>query len=221
MSLQNRVRPDGSLMTSSARGMFTGNRGILHDPDTRTLNGKRWTTNAWICCSLEWKGRQRDVWGRNYERPDGTKGAGWSELFFLDEVTALAAGHRPCHTCRKQDADAFHSAFCAANGKMDAKEKNRLLHGERWLSKRTQAQRISLIDLAGLPDGTMIGTPDAFFALKGRTLLPWSVEGYGKALPLGAMSNKTMLLVTPRSIVSSLREGYQPVWHATAIAGTA
>ncbi len=121
--------------------------------------------------------------------PDGTKGAGWSELFFLDEVTALAAGHRPCHTCRKQDANAFHAASVPRMAQMDASRKEPILQRERWFSKRAEAQRISTSDLRDLPDGTMIRRRKHFFAIRDRTLLPWRFEGYGEAVPLGAMSS--------------------------------
>ena len=83
--------------------LFTGNRGIIHDPATKTLLRKRWTTKAWIICSCEYKGVRREPMGRN--GPNGK--AGWTELFFLDEVTALAAGHRPCFTCRRERAKEF------------------------------------------------------------------------------------------------------------------
>jgi len=209
--------PDGELVSSKARGLFTGNRGVIHDPETRTLAGRRWTTSAWICCSLEWKDRRRDVWGRNYRRRDGSLGAGWSELFFLDEITALAAGHRPCHTCRNADAKAFHTAFCAANGTLDASGKNRLLHSERWHSSRGAAVRLSGNDLPALPDGTMIFRDGAFFALKNEAALPWSLEGYGDAVPFSALGDGELLQVTPASIIGALREGYQPAWHPTAV----
>jgi hypothetical protein len=215
--LPNRVRPDGSLIASKSRGMFTGNRGIIHDPDTRQLTGRRWTTPAWICCSLEWKGRRRDVWGRNRVGPDGTKGVGWSELFFLDEVTAFAAGHRPCHMCRNSDAKTFHSAFCAANGRMDAAGKNRLLHTERWLSSHTGPTALSPTQLDDLPDAAMVQAAGRFLALKNAEALPWSFEGYGNPVGLAQISDSPVLLVTPPSIIGALREGYQPHWHVSAV----
>ena len=90
MTLPNRVNPFGGLFADPARGTFTGNRGVIHDPETRTPTGRRWSRKAWICCALTYQDRKRDVWGRN--GPGGS--AGWTELFFADEVTALAAGHR-------------------------------------------------------------------------------------------------------------------------------
>ena len=96
MPLQNRVNPFGELCAFSARGLFMGNRGGRFHTDAKTLTARRWASRQWICCVLEFKGRRRDVWGSSY-----------TELFFLDEPTAFAAGHRPCFECRRRDAEAF------------------------------------------------------------------------------------------------------------------
>jgi hypothetical protein len=93
MPLQNRVTPFGDIVAIPQRGMFTGNRGIIHDPATRILLKKRWATKAWLTCLCDFKGRRRAVMG----------GRSWTELFFLDEAVALAAGHRPCFFCRHGD----------------------------------------------------------------------------------------------------------------------
>src|ERR1700735_1394005 len=101
MPLQNRVTPMGDIVAEPERGMFTGNRGIIHDPLSRTLLDRRWASQAWLICTLQWRGVRRTVMGtRN-----------WTELFFLDEATALAAGHRPCFLCRRAAAQAFQRAF--------------------------------------------------------------------------------------------------------------
>ena len=102
MPLQNRVDPFGELFAAPARGLFMGNRGGRIHTDDRKLTKRRWASRQWICCVLDFKSRQRDVWGRYY-----------TELFFLDEVTALAAGHRPCFECRRKDAEAFAGAWQA------------------------------------------------------------------------------------------------------------
>ena len=216
MPLENRVRPDGVLEAVSVRGMFTGNRGIVHDPGGRKPNGRRWTTKAWICCSLSWKGGKRDVWGQNHVRRDGTPGVGWSELFFLDEVTALAAGHRPCHACRRKEAVAFRSAFCTLHGLGGTRDIDEILHGERWLSARTAPQALSAIDLPGLPDGAMVEAGGAFFALRNRMALPWSHAGYGAPLGLGLLARQPVRLVTPKSVLGVFRQGYLPAWHPSA-----
>ncbi|MDQ2632799.1 MAG: hypothetical protein M3Y78_03575, partial [Pseudomonadota bacterium] len=106
MTLQNRVDPFGDIHAVDARGLFTGNRGIIHDPATKTLLKRRWSSKAWIICTCDYKNRRREVMGRNANGK-----AGWTELFFLDEVTALAAGHRPCFTCRREEAKAFAACY--------------------------------------------------------------------------------------------------------------
>jgi hypothetical protein len=133
MPLQNRVDPFGNNHAVAARGMFTGNRGVIHDPMTKTLLTRRWTTRAWIICDCDFRGRKREVMGRN--APSGN--AGWTELFFLDEVTALAAGHRPCFYCRRERAVEFARCFAAGQGRrtMSAPEMDAVLHRERWASR--------------------------------------------------------------------------------------
>src|ERR1700722_3184659 len=123
MPLQNRVTPFGDIIAIAQRGTFTGNRGIIHDPATKTLLKKRWTTKAWLICVCEYKGWRRVVMG----------GHSWTELFFLDEAVALAAGHRPCFFCRRQSAEAFRAAWATARGgKVPfAAEMDAVLHEER------------------------------------------------------------------------------------------
>lgn len=217
MALQNRVAPDGSLHESTARGLLTGNRGVIHDPDTKTLTGRRWTTHSWICCSLEWKARKREVWGRNFKGRNGPA-AGWTELFFLDEATALAAGHRPCFTCRRDAASRFIACYDAANGLSgkDIKRRDSLLHAERRGSARTPPHRLSAIDLPGLPDGTMVEAGGVFHVLKGRRGLAWDFDGYATPIGLGELVRAPVSLVTPRSVVLAMRAGYAPVFHPSA-----
>jgi len=217
MPLQNRVAPDGSLHEDAARGLFTGNRGIIHDPDTKSLTGRRWTTHSWICCSLDYKGVPRQVWGRNFKGRDGPA-AGWTELFFLDEATALAAGHRPCFTCRREAAGRFIACYDAANGFSGSgiAKRDALLHAQRRFSAKAPLQRLSAIDLPGLPDGTMVEAGGVFHVLKGRRALRWHFEGYGKPAGLGELARFPVTLVTPRSVVLALRAGYAPVFHLSA-----
>src|ERR1700757_1500892 len=123
MPLQNRVTPTGEIIATPERGLFVGNRGIIHDPATRTLLRKRWSTPAWLTCVLEFRGRRRDVMATR----------SWSELFFLDEATAFAAGHRPCFYCRRDDANAFRAAWQAGKGvaHASAPDIDEALHRER------------------------------------------------------------------------------------------
>ncbi len=104
---KNRVSPFGEIVATAHRGRFTGNRGIIHDPATRTLLNRRWSSKAWITCVCEFCGRRRKVMG----------GRSWTELFFLDEATSFAAGHRPCFYCRRAEAEAFRNAWANGNGR--------------------------------------------------------------------------------------------------------
>src|SRR5438477_6228590 len=120
--LQNRVTPFGDVVAIAQRGLFIGNRGIIHDPATKTLLGRRWTTKAWLVCVLEYKGRRRELMG----------GRSWTELFFFDEAVALAAGHRPCFFCRRTDAQAFGTPGARRVGEAPlAPEIDAVLHEKR------------------------------------------------------------------------------------------
>src|SRR5207302_2118647 len=123
MPLQNRVTPLGDIVGDPHRGLFTGNRGIIHDPATKMLLKKRWSNQAWLICLCEFRGRWREVMG----------GRSWTELFFLDEATALAAGHRPCFYCRRDEANAFRAAWEEGNGVSSvlARDIDAVLHRER------------------------------------------------------------------------------------------
>src|SRR6185437_4501098 len=120
MPLQNRVSPFGELFATPARGTLMGNRGGKFHGDDKTLARRRWVSRQWICCVLDFRGRQRDVWGRYY-----------TELFFLDEVTAFAAGHRPCFECRRKDAEQFATLFSGKKVRASATLMDKVLHAER------------------------------------------------------------------------------------------
>ena len=200
MPLQNRVTPFGDLMAVPARGTLFGNRGGRFHTDAKTLRTRRWVSRRWICCVLDFKGRQRDVWARFY-----------TELFFLDEPTALAAGHRPCFECRRADALAFAAAWGRAHrldappraGEMDA-----VLHAQRLDGRRKRRHRAPLDDL---PDGAMIAQDERPFAVRGDALLPWSFAGYGSPRP--RPRGTAVDLLTPPAIVAALSAGYRPHWH--------
>jgi hypothetical protein len=217
MTLQNRSDPAGNLNAVPSRGMFTGNRGIIHDPDSRALLNRRWTTKSWIICSCEWKGRKRIPMGRN--RPGGK--TGWTELFFLDEVTALAAGHRPCFVCRRQNAVLFAEAFAAGNGLADTKvvKIDKLLHRERALSGRARPYVIDPDEITRLPSGTIVDADGDFLAVRNGIVLPWSFEGYLAARDPRELRSREVILVTPRATLAALDTGYRPVWHESAVSG--
>ena len=123
MHLQNRVTPFGDIVAIPQRGMFTGNRGIIHDPATKSLLSRRWASKTWLVCGCEYKGRHRKVMA----------GRSWTELFFLDEAIALSAGHRPCFLCRRAAAKAFRAAWASATGAKEpsAAAIDDVLHRER------------------------------------------------------------------------------------------
>jgi hypothetical protein len=189
--LQNRVDPYGALIAVAARGALMGNRGgRFHRPD-RTLGGRRWASRQWISCLCAFQGRHRTVWGDSY-----------TELFFLDEPTALAAGHRPCFLCRRADAEAFRQSFAAA--RPSAPEIDAILHRERLDGRRTERA------LAGLPDGVMVEWKGKPCAVRGGSLLPRSFFGYGAPEPRPARGAAPVL--TPPAIVAALAAGYRPRW---------
>ena len=193
MPLQNRVDPFGIVHAVAARGMFTGNRGVIHDPDTRTLLNRRWSAKAWIVCECTFRGRRRTPMGRN--RPGGPQGVGlpgWTELFFLDEVTALAAGHRPCFHCRRDRAADFLGRFGAAFSIREPRAPllDTSLHGER-IASTGKIRALDPGDLAGLPNATMIACKGVPHALLGDSALPWAFAGYGRPVALSTTAIPT------------------------------
>jgi hypothetical protein len=205
MPLQNRVDPFGEIHAVAARGLLTGNRGVIHDPATQTLLARRWTTKAWIICQCDFRGRRREVMGRN--APSGR--AGWTELFFLDEVTALAAGHRPCFYCRRERALEFARCFAAGQGRatISAPEMDAMLHRERWASGGSHSS-----DFADVPPGAMVAAAGGTYAKSTTGWLRWSFQGWRPAEP----PTGSPTLLTPASTVAVLLQGYAPAWHPTA-----
>jgi hypothetical protein len=203
MPLQNRVTPTGDIIATPYRGLLTGNRGIIHDPATRTLLKRRWSSPAWITCLCEFRGWRRPVMGRR----------SWTELFFLDEATSFAAGHRPCFFCRREDANRFRAAWEAGNDVSDirAREIDTVLHGER-LERGRKRLHPTPMPVKELPDGAMVQVgEESFLIVQGRAL-QWSMAGYRKAD--GALDDA--MLLTPPSTLRALSAGYQPVLHPSA-----
>jgi hypothetical protein len=211
MPLQNRVDPWGRIHAVPARGLFTGNRGVIHDPARRVLLNRAWASRAWLICACRYKDRPpRDVMGYN-----GRKGgAGWTELFFLDEVSALAAGHRPCFFCRREAAKDFMARFALVSGIGSPKvaDLDSRLHAERLAS---DGRRMPLDSSAieDLPEGTMLCRNGEAFARRGAGLLRWSFAGWSPGEPRsGGWS-----LITPATTIAILARGYRPVWHDSAL----
>jgi len=200
MPLQNRVDPFGELFANPARGLFMGNRGgRLHDAQRR-LGTRRWTSKQWICCKLEFNDRHRTVWGDSY-----------TELFFLDEVTALAAGHRPCFECPRADAQAFAACWrqaCKLAERPRAAEMDQVLHAQRLAGG---AGTRSPVDR--LPDGAVVALGQGAFALHGPSMLRWTPSGYGAPEPRPRGVRVDVL--TPPAILAVLAAGYAPDWHSS------
>ena len=201
MALQNRVTPLGELVATPARGTMFGNRGGRFHRDDRTLGQRRWASRQWICCVLSFKARRHPVWRDRY-----------TALFFLDEVTALSAGHRPCFECRRADAKAFAARWAQAKGGdiPHAPEMDEVLHAERLRGREKRTHEMSLDDL---PDGAFIAVEGNAHAVRSAHLLRWSENGYvGKI----ARPHGTSTVLTPPSIVAVLSAGYAPQWHPSA-----
>ena len=213
MPLQNRVDPFGDVHAVDARGLFTGNRGIIHDPATRTLLKRRWTSKAWIICTCEYKGQRREPMGRN--GPNGK--AGWTELFFLDEVTALAAGHRPCFLCRREAAMRFAECWgrAAGTGTPKAPEMDERLHGER-LASSGHLVALDKEALDSLPDGAMVFQGDRTFAKRNGALKAWTFWGWADDWDYYDLARYDIWLATPPATVEVLKQGNRPVWQPSA-----
>jgi hypothetical protein len=197
--------PTGEIVSNPARGMLMGNRGCIHHPD-RTLGVTRWRSKMWISCVLYWRGIRRDV------MPPGR----WTALFFLDEVTALAAGHRPCGYCRRADHRWFAESWRAAAGLAGpprASDMDIWLHAER-VNSRTRRQLTREVLAGDLPDGAMVRRDDVTGLYSGGALLRWSFDGYGEPQPVPDAA--PVELLTPPSIVAALRAGYRPLVHPSA-----
>lgn len=199
MTLQNRVNPFGELVCTPARGLLMGNRGGKIHGDDRTLAARRWASRRWIACVCSFKRRRRQVWG-----------AGYTELFFVDEITALAAGHRPCFECRNAEAKKF-SALFGERARASADDMDVVLDAERRDGRR---KRVRERPFAELPDGAMIDLDGGAYAVSGGTVLPWSFSGYGAPRPRPRDGAATVL--TPPSILRVLERGYSPLWAANA-----
>ena len=196
--MQNRVTPFGDIVAIAQRGLFTGNRGIIHDPATKTLLKKRWATKAWLICVCEYKGRRREVMG----------GRSWTELFFLDEAVALAAGHRPCFFCRRQSAEAFRAAWARGGQVPFAAEIDAVLHEER-LDHGRKRLHVMPGDVSELPDGAVIAAAGEAYTIAHGRAFRWTAQGYES---VGKISRADGLL-TPPSTLLAISAGYRPVLH--------
>lgn len=206
MTLQNRVTPLGELVADPARGLVYGNRGCLHDEQGRIR--RRYATRRWIACRLEFKG-----WKRTRLLQPGR----FTELFFLDEATAFAAGHRPCALCRREDYNRFRELWAGIHPRpRDADTIDAVLHEER-LAPGNRDRRVHDVAYDELPDGAFVlrdGEPH--LVLESR-LLHWTPAGYRN--PVRRPANGQARVITPPSLVAVLGSGWSgavPLLHPSA-----
>jgi hypothetical protein len=197
MPLRNRVTPYGEIVAIPERGTLMGNRGLLHDDDGE--HRRDWKVLRWIACELEFRGRRRPL------RQPGR----YTELFFLDEATALAAGHRPCAECRRADFDRWTAAWPHGDTKVAAMDA--VLHASRLDGT---AQRTHGAALGELPDGVIVERAGAPFLWSGGALRPWAAKGYGP--PEAARAGDRVTVLTPAATVAVIANGYGVSTHRSA-----
>ncbi|HKI21120.1 MAG TPA: hypothetical protein VKA15_24725 [Isosphaeraceae bacterium] len=209
MPRQNRVTPFGEIIATSERGMVMGNRGVIHDRDGRIR--RSWLLKRWILCVLEFKGRRRIVM---------TPGR-YTELFFLDEATGLAAGHRPCAECQRRryldyrDAWAIGNHQAGTSERQSALEIDDRLHADRLDPSRSK--RTFLANLDDLPDGVFIAREerkDQALLIRGDSLLAWTPGGYRDRLR--RKGREVVSVLTPKSSIAAIRAGFVPQVHPSA-----
>jgi hypothetical protein len=201
---RNRVTPYGEIVAVHARGTALGNRGVLVDDRGRLA--RTWQVRRWLACRLHVEGRRRQV----------MQPRTWTELFFLDEATALAAGHRPCAACRYPDYARFRDAWASThpNSPSGADDIDRALHDERL---EGGAKRIHPERLAALPDGAMVDLDGRAWLVRGDELLAWGPGGYTERRARDGSA--TVGLLTPPSTVAVIRTGFEPDVHPSAASG--
>jgi len=205
MPRQNRVDPYGRLHATTARGAWMGNRGVLHNSAQEIVADSR--VNRWITCSLSFKGIRRTLFSPNR----------YTELFFLDEATSLAAGHRPCAECRRDRYKEFCAAWSVGNGSLTRQRPR-----ADAIDSKLQAERLGrdgfkktyLAPLSSLPAGTIIEHKSRPYLLWGGRLWIWTFFGYGPPAKVSPKTNVKVL--TPRSIVGVLQAGFVPQVHESA-----
>ncbi|MDY0116736.1 MAG: hypothetical protein RBR59_04055 [Sulfurimonadaceae bacterium] len=204
MPLQNRVSPAGVITAISSRGSLMGNRGILHDENKELKAVSK--IKGWVTCHLEYKGRKRELMAKNR----------YTELFFLDEVTAFAAGHRPCAECRRERYNEFKTKWLEANSKLLNGEKesitniDNILHKERIDKTRKVTFNVS-IDI--LPTGAMIKIEEQIYLLWENRLYLWSFDGYEKTNII--IKSQLVEVLTPYTYIKMFQKGFKPDVHSS------
>ena len=219
MPLTNRVAPTGDILALPFRGDMMGNRGVLHDADGRIV--RPWNLRAWLICRTEFNGRHRTVM-----TPDR-----YTELFFLDEVHALAAGHRPCHECRRAACRTFLAkAGHRRTGTLDDALEAERLTGRRGQRRRSRKPLRHEAVAADLPEGSMVLVGRTVFALTDGGFIAWSDDDPGRYAPrltgrpkrdaatlwATIQSEAPLTVLTPPTTRTALAAAYEPRWHASA-----
>jgi hypothetical protein len=208
---RNRVTPYGELIAVPDRGMFWGNRGVLVDDGGQLARYSR--GRVWMICVLSYKGIRRVQWSPRR----------LTELYFLDEATALAAGHRPCGECRYRDYQEFKRCWSVVFGSVPrVRDIDARLHADRLLDGRRRdkfgspsVRRTYRDAVASLPSGTMVSLDDELWLVRGDELLRWTPGGYRERRPVSSAAEVTV--ITPRCTVAVLAAGYRPVLHPTVL----
>ncbi|TWU26532.1 hypothetical protein Pla52o_03850 [Novipirellula galeiformis] len=206
MPLQNRVTPASEIIAVADRGLFMGNRGCLHN-DQKQLVRPVCSVKRWIICQLQFRDRRRSLMTPNQ----------YTELFFLDEATALAAGHRPCAECRRQAYNDFKKAWLTGNPQhqlghpCSIDQIDAVLQQDRW--DQEVGQKTFQTELGSLPGGVIVSLPNetAPCLWVDRSLLRWSAGRYDRLGP--ATQDQQVKVHTPRSTVQALRAGFKPIIH--------
>ena len=205
MPKQNRITPIGEIVRSPARGTLMGNRGILHNEEQEII--RPYQIKRWIICILQFKNRQRQVM-----RPNR-----YTELFFLDEATALAAGHRPCFECQRERAKAFQAAWQQAfklHNRPTVAEMDNQLHQERLTNERLlkdkRKQTFTAV-LDELPDGVFVQMEKRPYLWWQQQLYPWTMSGY--LAPINHRPSMTVSVLTPYATVAVIKQGFLPAIH--------
>ena len=213
--MRNRVTPWGDIVAIEQRGAWLGNRGILHE-GTDVVRFHR--SDLWIICRLQYRNWRLAQWQPGH----------YTVLYFYDEAVALAAGHRPCALCRREDYKAFRAAWAgqraqpataapaAGQGGLPlARELDRQLHAER-IVRGTHRRRLHPMRWSALPEASFVALDGQPCLVLADSLRPWSAQGYLDPLP--RPRSGTAEVITPPSTVAALRAGYRPQVDPGALA---
>jgi hypothetical protein len=196
MPLQNRVNPYGEICFSENRGAFTGNRGVIHNEKQQIV--RHFKVKRWIICLLKYKHYQRKVMTPNR----------WTELFFLDEATALAAGHRPCTFCQRQRSIEFREHWVNANREFFGISDNKVDAIDNILHQERRSLEKPFLEISDLPNGVFVKFKEKPYLIFNEQLFEWSFEGYRNCIE--KPKDAFLKILTPLSMVRAIKNGFQP-----------